>query len=139
MDDYENYEAQIETQRQANDVLLEQFTNWLKSTGISDKTVRNHVSNIDFYINEYLLYEDVIEAKDGVDAVGVFFDYWFPRKAMWSSASAVKSNCTSLKKFYSFMLEKGHIETGQFIELKNIIKEDINAWLAIYAENDEFY
>ena len=45
-------------------------------------------------MNEYLLYEDATEAKDGVDDVGMFIGYWFIRKAMWASESSIKGNAT---------------------------------------------
>jgi len=52
---------------------------------LSKKTIDKHVSNVDFYINDFLLYEDAIEAADGVSSMGMFLGYWFIRKAMWSS------------------------------------------------------
>jgi hypothetical protein len=47
--------------------------------------------------NDYLLYEDALEAKDGVDAVSWFLGDWFIRKAMWSSQASIKENAASLK------------------------------------------
>jgi hypothetical protein len=37
----------------------------------------------------------------------MFLGYWFIKKAMWAKQSAIKSNAASLKKFYTFMHEKG--------------------------------
>ncbi len=82
MDGYEKYEADCKKIRKANESLLADFEAWLKSSGLSDKTIGNHLSNIDFYINEYLLYEDAIEAKDGVHSVSIFLGYWLIKKAM---------------------------------------------------------
>ncbi len=76
--------------------MLRDFELWLKSSALSKKVIDNHVSNVDFYINEYLLYEDVIEAKDGVDAIDMFLGYWFIKKAMWASKSSIKGNATSV-------------------------------------------
>lgn len=72
MDDFEKYEKDCQKIRKANDGLLNEFEVWLKSSGISKKTTNQHVSNIDFYINEFLLYEDAIESKDGAIEVGMF-------------------------------------------------------------------
>ena len=102
MGDYEKYEEDSKKIRKVNERLLNEFETWLKSFGLSEKTINNHVSNIDFYINEYLLYEDATEARNGADAVGMFLGYWFIRKAMWASKSSIKGNATSLKKFYIF-------------------------------------
>jgi len=93
MDDYEKYEDDCKTIREANKVLLSDFEEWLKSSGLSKKTIDSHLSNIDFYVNEYLLYEDAAEAKDGIGAIGMFLGYWFIKKAMWASQSSIKGNC----------------------------------------------
>ena len=82
MDDYENYEKECKKIRKANERLLNQFEVSLKSsrTGLSEKTINNHLSNIDFYVNEYLLYEDATEAKDGVVYVDMFLGYLVHQK-----------------------------------------------------------
>ena len=129
MDDYENYEADCQKIRTANQKLLTDFESWLESSGLSEKTIKNHLSNIDFYINEYLLSEDAVEAKDGVDSVSDFLGYWFIKKAMWASQSSIKANASSLKKFYSFLLEKGLIEKDDLNELKETLKEEMTEWL----------
>ena len=131
MDDYDKYEADCERIRTANQKLLTDFESWLESSGLSDKTIKNHLLNVDVYINEYLLYEDAIEAKDGVDGytVSMFLGYWFIKKALWSSKSSIKSTATSLKKFYSFLFEKGLIDKEDLKELKETIKEEMTDWL----------
>ena len=137
MDDYEKYENECKKIRKANKQLLSEFELTLKSSGLSKNTINNHVSNIDFYVNEYLLYEDAIEAKDGVDAVGMFLGYWFIIKAMWASKSSIKGNATSLKKFYAFLYEKGLIEKNDLDNLKETIKEDMPEWLATLDRYDD--
>jgi hypothetical protein len=82
MVDYEKYEEDCENIKTANEQLLNGFDAWLKLSGLSEKTINNHVSNIDFYINEFLLYDDATEAKDGAQDVGMFLGYWFIKKAM---------------------------------------------------------
>ncbi|MCI5140388.1 MAG: recombinase [Candidatus Electrothrix sp. ATG1] len=137
MDDYEKYERDCEKIRKANEKLLDEFETWLKAAGLSKKTINKHVGNLDFYLNEYLLYEDAIEAKDGAGDVGMFLGYWFIRKAMWASKSSIKSNATSLKKFYTFMHEKGLISKNDLTDLKQRIKEEMPEWLATLARYDD--
>jgi len=129
MDDSQKYEADCQRIRKVNHELLKDFESWLESSGLSEKTINNHISNIDFYINEYLLYEDAVEAKDGVDMVGDFLGYWFIKKALWASQSSLKSNAGSLKKFYTFLLEKVLIDKNDLRELKETIKEEMSEWL----------
>ena len=37
---------------------VDDFLAWLRRSGLSSKTIRKHAENVDFYINEFLLYED---------------------------------------------------------------------------------
>ena len=130
MDEYEKYEMDCKKIIKANEHLLNEFEVRLKSSGLSQKTINKHVSNIDFYINEYLLYEEATEAKDGIYAVGMFLGYWFIKKAMWASRSNIKGYATSLKKFYAFFHEKGLIDKEDLTYLNQTIKEDMPEWLA---------
>ena len=137
MDDYEKYEEDCKKIRKDNERLLNEFEAWLKLSGLSKKTIDKHVSNTDFYINDFLLYEDATEAKDGVHAVGMFLGYWFIRKAMWASQSSIKGNATSLKKFYTFLQEKGLIDKEDLTDLKQTIKEDMPEWLTTLGRYDD--
>jgi site-specific recombinase XerD len=137
MDDYAKYEQDCKKIRKNNERLLNEFQVWLKSSGLSDNTIKKHFSNIDFYINEYLLYEDANEAIDGVGSVNMFLGYWFIRKAMWASQSSIQSNATSLKKFYTFVYEKGLIDKKDLIDFKQTIKENMPEWLATLRRFDD--
>ena len=137
MDDYKKYEDDCKTIKKANKLLLRDFGIWLKSSGLSKKTIDSHLFNVDFYINEYLLDEDAIEAKDGVDAVSMFLGYWFINKAMWASQSSIKKNVTSLKKFYTFMYEKDLIDKDDLIDLTTTTKQDMPKWLVALERYDD--
>ena len=121
VDDYEEYEQQCNRIRAENEKLLNQFADWLSQANLKPKTIKKHVDNIDFYINEFLLYEDAVEAKDGADNIGMYLGYWFIRKAVWASPAQIKDNAASLKKFYTFMNQKGLIAVEDLKELKEII------------------
>lgn len=129
MDEYEKWEKDCKLIRQQNKKILDDFAEWLEKSGIKDTTINKHYRNVDFYINEFLLYEDAIQAKEGASSVGMFLGYWFIRKAMWSSVAAIKQNAASLKKFYQFMLERNEIEVYEFEEFKKTIKESMPDWL----------
>lgn len=137
MDEYEEYENDCKKVRKFNKKLLTEFEISLKSSGLSKNTIDNHVSNIDFFVNEYLLYEEVIEAKDGASAVGMFLGYWFIKKAMWASQSSIKGNAASLKKFYAFLYEKEIIEKEDLDDLKETIKQGMPEWLATLNRYDD--
>ena len=56
----------------------------------SEARVERHCENIDFYVNEFLLYDGATPATDGVQEVGMFLGYWFIRKAMWVSTTSMR-------------------------------------------------
>jgi hypothetical protein len=92
---------------------------------------------VEFYINEHLLYEEATDASDGVYKIDFFLGFWFIKKAMWASKSSIKSNVTSIKKFYEFMLEKGNIDEEPYNELKEEIKTNMQEWLDTMERYDD--
>lgn len=127
--DYEEYEKQCEIIRKDNEKYLELFEEHLVKQGLSPKTIDKHLSNIDFYINEYMLYEDAHPVEDGVSMIDMFLGYFFIRKCMWSTPSTIRSNAASLKKFYKCMLEIGKIEKEDYDYMCEDIKERMPEWL----------
>lgn len=85
MFDYEEYERECDKIRQTNEELLVLFEEELQNSGLSAKTVRRHLSNADFYINEYLLREEPRPMEDGITELDMFLGFFFIRKCMWST------------------------------------------------------
>ena len=137
MDSYEQYEQECAKIRKDNQVLLDGFSKWLADKGLSQKTIDKHYYNVDFYINEFLLYEEAIDASEGIYEIDLFLGFWFIKKAMWASKSSIKSNATSIKQFYEFMLEKGNIDEEDYIELKEEIKNNMQEWLDTMDRYDD--
>lgn len=135
--DYKKYEANCKKIRQENKNLLDEFTTWLRKSNLKKKTIDSHVENVDFYINEFLLYDDAVEAENGAHGVSMFLGYWFIKKAMWASPSQIKANAASLKKFYTFMYEKGKIEKDDLDDLKETIKEGMPEWTGTMERYDD--
>jgi hypothetical protein len=137
LDNYEQCEAECERIRQSNEQLLDDFESWLDQKNLTEKTVKKHIDNIDFYINRYLLYEDAIEPQEGVGHVNMFLGYWFIKKAMWATAASIKSNAASLKKFYTFLHERGSVSVEDLRDLKELIKEELPDWVATLDRYDD--
>ncbi|MFW5893618.1 MAG: recombinase [bacterium] len=136
-DTYEQYEKECRRIRAENEKLLAAFADWLSAKGLAESTIRRHCENMDFYLNHFLLYEDAEEATSGVTKVDMFLGEWFIRKAMWANQAAIKSNAASLKKFYTFMVEKGKVEKEDLDELKQDIKAGMPEWLETMARYDD--
>ena len=56
---------------------------------------------------------------------------------MWASASSIKSNPASLKKFYTFLHERGLVDKDDLDYLKESIKEEMPEWLATLERYDD--
>jgi len=135
---YERYEKDCKSIRKSNEKLLKKFNDYLVKKALSQKTIKEHVSNIDFYINEYLLYYDANLPQEGIFKINGFLGDWFPRKALWASVTSVISYLASFKKFYSWLVDQGLNTTEDLKEMKEWIKEDKDEWIADvqYEEED---
>jgi len=47
--DVNTYDARVRAIRAYNQPILDDFRVWLEQAGLSEKTVKNHVENIDFF------------------------------------------------------------------------------------------
>jgi site-specific recombinase XerD len=136
LDDDSDYDNQCQAIRDENAVLLGEFSTWLADAGLSAATIRSHRYNLDFYLNHFLLNYDTLRAPDGACEVGGFLGDWFIRKAAWASKTSIKANAASLKKFYTFMAEKGRITKEELAALKQEISEQMPEWLATLERYD---
>lgn len=136
-DDYKKWEAECRKVRVENKKLLKSFGEWLGFKGLSEKTIQNHILNVDFFINHYLLYYDVTRADEGAYAVSSFFNEWFYRKAMWASERTVKQTAASLKKFYQYRVEDGSVDAEDLSELKRSCREDMPQWIEAVRRFDD--
>lgn len=137
---YEEYdEKDCEKIRATNEKYLDIFEKDLTDAGLSIKTINSHLSNAYFYINEFLLREDAHPMEDGVGMIDMFLGDFFIRKCMWSTPATIKSNATSIKKFYKCMLEHGKIQRNEYDYLCSEIKEGMPQWQADCEQfNDPF-
>lgn len=146
LDDWDDsnidYEKKFEDNRKRNDVLLNEFFDWLTGAGLTDKTAKTHLNNVGFYVHNFLTYDWITPAEEGYLKIDDFLSYWFPRKAMWSTEYSVKSNITSLKKFYLFLTGKGLLNESDYIYLLDIIKRKKEYWIDNinrYNNEEDFY
>ncbi|MBR3318085.1 MAG: hypothetical protein IKG21_09755 [Atopobiaceae bacterium] len=127
---YEDYERACDERRAENEEYLNEFEEWLKAAGLSDKTIQRHIHNVDFFINAYLLREKAYGMEEGCARMDDFLGYFFIRKCTWSTPTTIRQNATSFKKFYKCMLEKGHIARASYDVLLDDIKTCMPTWLA---------
>lgn len=137
--DYDTYLKKCADIKELNNSLLELFSDDLKKAGLADKTIKRHLSNVDFYINEYLLRTDALSMESGVTMIDDFLGNFFIRKCMWSTPANIKTTATSIKKFYKSMLDHEKIAKQDYELLCATIKDSMDTWqedCAVYNDPD---
>lgn len=138
MKNFEVIEKEIKNIKKENKVHLERFSNWLKKQNLSVKTINNHIDNVDFYINNFLCYYEPKIAVLGYSTIDDFLGDWLIRKATWTNKATIKSNATSIKKFYLFLLEEDKIKKEDYNFLCDEIKKMMPEWLEALERFDNF-
>ena len=129
-------EKQLKENTKRNEDYLKMFEKSLEEKQLTAKTIRKHISNIDFYLNDYLTYYDeIIKMEDGTQHTRSFLGDWFIRKAMWASKSSIKEMASSLKKLYEYMSALGLVKISDYQEMCYEIKDNMDR----YLENLEDY
>ena len=126
--DWEEYDRKCEEIRKENVKYLDIFLKDMQ--GFTSKTISNHINNVDFYINEFLLRVDTLTIKDGIYELDDFLGYFFIRKCMWSTPNSIKSTAASIKKFYKSMYQHGVVEKKDYDYVCKEIKDNIDQWMS---------
>ena len=133
--DTSDYDVRVRAIQAANQPILNAFEVWLEQSGLSEKTIQIHVSNIDFFTN-YLVYYEPLKKLDEANSgdAWMFLDDWFPRKALWASITSVTSYLASFKKFFRWMGETGRVSPQTVTDVLELLKEERGTFLSNVAE-----
>ncbi len=138
--DYDDYSKACDEIRAKNSEYLNLFEQTLIEDGLKDSTIKRHLSNIDFYINDFLLYEEPLTMDYGMEKIDSFLGDFFIRKCMWSTPGNIKSTAVSIKKFYKCMMDRGIVKKSNYEFLCSEIRDRMDTWqadCAIYNDPDE--
>lgn len=135
-----DYDREVEKIRAHNRPILDEFQSWLENSGLAQKTVKNHIENVDFF-TEYLVYYEPLTKLDEANVGDVFgfLGGWFPRKAMWASVTSMRSNMASFRKFFKFLRETGRINQEVEDDVQNTLKEHKDEFLEAVNFDDSFW
>ncbi|HFA50194.1 MAG TPA: hypothetical protein ENJ95_14380 [Bacteroidetes bacterium] len=81
--EYKEWEQQVKETKKHNKQLLAGFEKWLTAKSLKPKTIKNHIGNLDFYADAYLLRYDIIPLEEGGTHIGMFLGDYFIRKTTW--------------------------------------------------------
>lgn len=138
--EYDDYSNACDEIRKKNNEYLALFEQSLIKDGLKVSTVKKHLSNVDFYINEFLLYMEPLTMDYGMKRIDSFLGDFFIRKCMWSTPGNIKSTATSIKKFYRCMMDHGIVEKSDYDFLCSEIRHGMENWqadCAAYNDPDE--
>ena len=127
--EYKEWERQIEKAKKHNNKLLIEFEKYLKTKSLKSNTIKNHIDNVEFYANDFLLRYEIILVENGILEIGSFLGDFFIRKASWASKYTIQENIASFKKFYIFLNEIGKVSKNELNEMKELIKDEKSDWI----------
>ena len=136
-----DYDKQVNAIQKLNEPILNDFKTWLQNSGLSEKTIKNHVDNIDFF-TVFLVYYEPLKRLDEADDGDIrsFLLDWFPRKAMWASITSVKSYLASFKKFFKWMGDTKRVSPETVEDVLSTIKEERDDFLeAVVIPGDDLF
>lgn len=125
---YDEFEAACDKMREENNKLIELFAEDIKGT-LAPKTVKRHISNVDLYINAFLLHDEVLPFKVGLDKLQGFFGHFLIHTCLCSSPDTVSHMAGSLKKFYKCMMDHGKITEEEYKDFSEEIKYSKEDWM----------
>ncbi len=133
-----SYEEKCEIIKEENERMLELFEASME--GLKPKTIERHLFNVDFFLNNFLMFHNALPFREGMCEVDDFLGYFFIRKCMWSTPASIKTTAASIKKFYKCMMDNGLIPKPDYEELCVIIKERMPDWqedCAVYNDPEQ--
>ena len=135
-DHAETYEQRVQAIQQANQPILDGFETWLRQSGLSEPTIKDHVDNMRLFSRYLLLYAYSLRRLDEATEGDVydFLEDWFPRKALWASVSSMKLYLASFKKFFTWMGETGLVAPATVEDVLATLKDSRNLFLRKVAE-----
>lgn len=134
-----DFDEWVKKEEKRNKKFIDVFAKDLQESGLSDKTIRGHLSNVSLFLNDYLLYyQEDTKMEDAIGCVNDFIGYFFIHKCMWATPSSVKSTAASIKKFYKCMASHGFVDEEDYNCLCEKLKLNMNSYLEELYEFDNF-
>ncbi|MFC7337848.1 hypothetical protein ACFQY0_11720 [Haloferula chungangensis] len=126
MDSYEKRRKELEA---ANRPLLHAFHEHLFKKRVGKKKSADHVDNLAFFANEYLLNYEELPLAENYDGINFFLGDWFIRKCAWANEASLAEYIDTFRKFYDFLHLDGRIDQARHQELHQLIDDSKATWL----------
>jgi hypothetical protein len=134
--DEDDFEKKLDAEKERNKVYLNEFEKSLRDDGMAEKTIRRHMKNAEFFIDEYLCFYESRHMEEGCEEMtsyfGSFYIYKYP-----STPGTIKTAAASLKKFYRAMFTNGHVSKEAYENLASDIKYDMDEWMELCKQYND--
>ena len=125
-----DYDAWVDEISKANNKIIDEFAQFLKTEKLAKKTINRHINNVDTFANYYLTtYSYCGTIFDGYKDFSDFFGYWLITKCLGISKSFMTAMITTMKKFYTFLFLKGYIDENSYTDAFATLKDGKEDWL----------
>ena len=111
------------------------FEKWLQEKGLSAKTIDKHVSNIEFFANQYLLRYEIKLIHENPDETINFLEGYFVDKCLWANAESMKGYISSFNKVYTYFNEKKMVSDIDLKIMKSELKENKKELLSLVSSS----
>ncbi len=123
-------------EKKHNDAIIKEFEQSMKTSGLVKKTIRNHIQNVDLFVNDYMLIEE-IEFENWHDEIDEFFE-WAIRKNVVISQSSLRQFVSSIRKFYKFLFDTRKIDIKTSKKVNSVLREGVTDWsISVQQFEDE--
>jgi len=122
-DEYLEWTEKVAEAEAYHEKLINGFEKWLEEKGLSYKTIDNHVRNISFFANQYLLRSEIKLLHESSNDTLFFLEGYFIDKCMWANKSSINSYISSFTKVYTYFYEKQMISKTELDVMKSELKE----------------
>ncbi|MDO4537948.1 MAG: plasmid pRiA4b ORF-3 family protein [Coriobacteriales bacterium] len=111
-----------------NNSLLIMFEKHLSDSGLHPRTVQNHLDNVYFFLDEYLMRRRT-SAVDGLHSVEDYLGNWLIN-TYESSKTFLKNCASSLNKFYQWMASCGYVDSEEQKRVQRNVRAHLSEWAA---------
>jgi hypothetical protein len=131
---------EVEAACERNVEIIDAFEAWLDGKGLSEKTVQRHLSNAQFFADEYMALQGgnagVPRSAEQADRMDVddYASEWFLENVRWLSVTKAKASIAALKKLYVCLKESGRMETEKADEVLDLLKAERGRYIELAQE-----
>ena len=130
-----DYDKLFEMKLKENQKYFDLFEEEMKKEGLSNKTIKRHLRNAEFYVNHFVNHYEVYDMNKGCYELDTYFGPFYKNLKPDFTVYTLKENVSSIKKFYKTMYKHNLIDHKDYDELISTTKIMMDEWLECCQED----